>query len=102
MRILYAGLRLGTYASSSVQMRVAGQKLPHSIPTSLTARAGAPGESDMDRLPERSPNRPRRPGRAHPEWGPVIWIAILLTSWLVIAEWRILPELMNAALAAIS
>lgn len=56
----------------------------------------------MDRLPERSPNRPRRPGRAHPEWGPVIWIAILLTSWLVIAEWRILPELMNAALAAIS
>jgi hypothetical protein len=56
----------------------------------------------MDRLPERSPNPPRRLGRGHPEWGPVIWIAILLTSWLVIAEWRMLPELMNAALAAIS
>jgi hypothetical protein len=33
--------------------------------------------------------------------GPVIWIAILLTSWLVISEWNVLPELMNTTLAAL-
>jgi hypothetical protein len=33
--------------------------------------------------------------------GPVIWIAILLASWLLIVEWNTLPELMNATVGAL-
>jgi hypothetical protein len=53
----------------------------------------------MDRLPERNSKRPTRRTR---RWvAPLIWIAILLTSWAVIAEWRMLPELVGAATAAL-
>jgi hypothetical protein len=31
----------------------------------------------------------------------VIWIAILLASWLLIVEWKTLPELMNATMGAL-
>jgi hypothetical protein len=55
----------------------------------------------MDRLPETAPNRPRGIGRPHPALGPLIWIGILLGSWVVIAEWRMLPDLVNAAMAAL-
>ncbi len=50
----------------------------------------------MDQQSDRSSGRSRRGGRNYPELGPVIWIAILLASWLLIVEWKTLPELMNA------
>ena len=53
----------------------------------------------MDRVHERGSNRSRREG--HIGLGPVIWIAILLAAWLAIAEWRLLPEMVNATMAAL-
>jgi len=53
----------------------------------------------MDRVPARGPNRSRREG--HLGAGPVIWIAIMLAAWLAIAEWRTVPELVNATMAAL-
>lgn len=50
----------------------------------------------MDQQSDRSSRRSRGGGRNYPELGPVIWIAILLASWLLIVEWKTLPELMNA------
>jgi hypothetical protein len=55
----------------------------------------------MDRLPDRNSNRPRAGDRPYPGLGPAIWIAILLACWAVIAEWRMLPELVSAAMAAL-
>ena len=55
----------------------------------------------MDRQSERGSDRPRRGSRNYPELGPVIWIAILLASWLLIVEWNTLPGLMNATMAVL-
>lgn len=55
----------------------------------------------MDRQSDKGSDRPRRRGRNYPELGPVIWIAILLASWLLIVEWNTLPELMNATVGAL-
>jgi len=33
--------------------------------------------------------------------GPVVWIAVLLVSWIVIVDWRIVPEMVTATMAAI-
>lgn len=38
----------------------------------------------------------RRPGRNHPQFGPVLVIFALLACWLVIAEW---PELTSSVLS---
>lgn len=46
------------------------------------------------------PESRRRP-RGHAHYGAVIWIALLLASWFVIAEWHVLPELINHTMAAL-
>jgi hypothetical protein len=60
-----------------------------------------PGEPKMDKQSDRGSDRSRRGGRTYPELGPVIWIAILLASWLLIVEWKTLPELMTATMGAL-
>jgi hypothetical protein len=46
-------------------------------------------------------DRSRRSGRNHAQFAPVVWILVLLASWLVIVEWQTLPDWANAALAAL-
>jgi hypothetical protein len=48
-----------------------------------------------------NPDRPRRSGRNHAQFAPVVWILILLASWLLIVEWQTLPDMASAALAAL-
>jgi len=55
----------------------------------------------MDKHSDRGSDRSRRGGRTYPELGPVIWIAVLLASWLLIVEWKTLPELMNATIGVL-
>ncbi len=43
----------------------------------------------------------RRSGRAYAHFGPFIWIAVLLTFWFVVSEWRMLPEMVSATMAAL-
>ncbi|MGC1408992.1 MAG: hypothetical protein WA864_08645 [Acetobacteraceae bacterium] len=47
------------------------------------------------------PDRPRRAGRRHAPFAPLVGIIVLLASWLLIVEWQALPDLANAALAAL-
>jgi hypothetical protein len=54
----------------------------------------------MDKLPDRSANPGRRTRSTH-AIVPLIWIAVLLASWIMIAEWKMLPELVNAAMGAV-
>jgi hypothetical protein len=60
-----------------------------------------PVERMMGKPSDRGSDGSRRGGRNSPEWGPVIWIAILLASWLLIVQWKTLPELMNATMGAL-
>lgn len=39
--------------------------------------------------------------RSHAQLGPVVWIAVLLASWLVIVEWKMLPDMVSATMAAL-
>lgn len=55
----------------------------------------------MDKQSDRGANRSRRAGRNYPELVPVIWIAILLASWLLIVQWKTLPELMSATMGVL-
>jgi hypothetical protein len=55
----------------------------------------------MGKQSDGSSDRSRHGGRSYPELGPVIWIAILLASWLLIVEWQTLPELMNATMGVL-
>jgi hypothetical protein len=43
----------------------------------------------------------RRSGRSHIHYGPVVWIALLLACWFVIADWSVVPEVISNALAAL-
>jgi hypothetical protein len=42
--------------------------------------------------------RPRRARRSHAPFVPVVWIAVLLASWFVIVEWKMLPDVVNATI----
>lgn len=44
---------------------------------------------------------PRRSGRSHVHYGPVVWIVLLLACWFVIAEWQMLPEVISNTMAAL-
>jgi hypothetical protein len=55
----------------------------------------------MDNLNNLDTERSRRAGRNHWHIAPLVWIVVLLTSWLLIVEWRMLPELVNATMAAL-
>jgi hypothetical protein len=43
----------------------------------------------------------RRSARNRAHYGPVLWIVLLLAAWFVIAEWRMLPEVISKAMAAL-
>ncbi len=47
------------------------------------------------------PDHRRRSGKNHAQFASVVWILILLASWLVIVEWQTLPDLASAAMAAL-
>ena len=32
---------------------------------------------------------------------PLVWIAVLLASWFVIVEWKMLPDMVSATMAAL-
>jgi hypothetical protein len=55
----------------------------------------------MDRSLNTGPERQRRVGASHALLAPVAWIAVLLAAWLLIAEWRMLPDLITATMAAL-
>jgi hypothetical protein len=56
----------------------------------------------MDRLRQTAPGNPRPTGLQNAYYGPVMWIAILLTGWYAMAEWRSLPSLISSAMAALT
>jgi hypothetical protein len=43
----------------------------------------------------------KRYGRGWYAFAPVLWIAVLLGSWLIIVEWKMLPDLVSATMAAL-
>jgi hypothetical protein len=45
--------------------------------------------------------RRRGASRHYAQFAPVVWIAVLLACWLVIVEWKMLPELVSATMAAL-
>jgi hypothetical protein len=55
----------------------------------------------MDRVSGKGLNHLRGAGGGQLVLGPLIWIGILLGSWLMIADWRMLPDLVNAGMAAL-
>ncbi len=55
----------------------------------------------MDRSHDPGLKRPRRTRRSHAQFVPVVWIAVLLASWFVIGEWKMLPDLISATMAAL-
>jgi hypothetical protein len=46
--------------------------------------------------------RSRRAVRSYLFIAPLMWIVVLLASWLLIVEWRMLPELVNATMAVLT
>jgi hypothetical protein len=52
----------------------------------------------MDRSHNPEPKRPNRPRRSHAQFAPVVWIAVLLASWFVIVEWKMLPDVVSATM----
>jgi hypothetical protein len=55
----------------------------------------------MDREPNLALATRHRRARRRAELVPVVWIAILLASWLIVADWKMLPDLVSATVAAL-
>ena len=55
----------------------------------------------MDRLHTTGSERHRRASRSATQFIPVVWIAVLLALWFLIVEWKMLPELISATMAAL-
>jgi hypothetical protein len=55
----------------------------------------------MDKSHSTGSGRPRRAGRSRAQFIPVLWIAVLLGAWFVIVDWRMLPDLISATMAAL-
>jgi hypothetical protein len=55
----------------------------------------------MDRLQNPESERPRRAARGHARFAPVVWIVVLLALWIVLVDWRTLPDLIHATMAAL-
>jgi hypothetical protein len=53
----------------------------------------------MDRTQNPESTRPRRATRGHARFAPVVWIVVLLGLWIVLVDWRTLPDLVNATMA---
>jgi hypothetical protein len=52
----------------------------------------------MDRSHNTGSERGLRPRRSNARFAPVVWIAVLLASWFVIVEWRMLPDVVSATI----
>jgi hypothetical protein len=55
----------------------------------------------MDTSRSEKADRPRHGGRGHGHYAALMWIAVLLASWVVIVQWKMVPELINATMAAL-
>ena len=55
----------------------------------------------MDKLQNTESARPRRTTRGHTQFAPVVWIVVLLALWIALVDWRTLPDLVNATMAAL-
>jgi hypothetical protein len=55
----------------------------------------------MDRLHDTKTVRQRRAARNHVPLGPVLWITVLLASWFLIVEWKMLPDVVTATMGAL-
>ena len=55
----------------------------------------------MDGLHNTSRQGLKRPRRNLAQVVPVVWIMILLGLWFVIGEWKMLPEMVTATMAAL-
>jgi hypothetical protein len=55
----------------------------------------------MDRPHDSVSARPRHVRRGYAQFVPVMWIVFLLASWLVIVDWRLLPDMVSATMAAL-
>ncbi len=55
----------------------------------------------MDRSHNRGSERSRRTRRVRAQFIPFVWIAVLLASWFVIAEWQMLPDVVSATMAGL-
>jgi hypothetical protein len=63
--------------------------------------SGVPREISMDRSHSSGSERSRRTGWGHRQLIPVVCIVVLLASWFVIVDWRMLPDLVSATMAAL-
>ena len=54
----------------------------------------------MHKLQNPDSTRPRR-GWGHAQLAPVVWIVVLLALWIVLVDWRTLPDLVKATMAAL-
>ena len=52
----------------------------------------------MDRQHTPAPDRTRRAGLNRAQFAPVVWIAVLLASWFLIVDWKMVPDLVMSAL----
>ena len=55
----------------------------------------------MDRSHHTESNRTNRARRNYAQFGPVLWIAVLLGAWFLIGEWKMLPDMVSATMAAL-
>jgi hypothetical protein len=66
--------------------------------TGISEDTGTPGEAEMDRQHTPAPDRTRRAGLNRAQFAPVVWIAVLLASWFLIVDWKMVPDLVMSAL----
>ena len=66
--------------------------------TGISEDTGTPGEAEMDRQHTPAPDRTRRAGLNRAQFAPVVWIAVLLASWCLIVDWKMVPDLVMSAL----
>jgi hypothetical protein len=78
-----------------------GKKSPHSLRSEVIRIVRCDGRTAMDRSHSTGSERPRRAARSYAQFIPVVWIVVLLASWFVIVDWKMLPDLVNATMAAL-
>ena len=94
-------LRRRTYASGSVLIRVSAKIRRIHHPVRYSDYSGVPRDIAMDRSHSSGSQPPRRAGRGHAQLIPLVWIVVLLASWFVIVDWKMLPDLISAAMGAL-
>jgi hypothetical protein len=52
----------------------------------------------MNRQRTPDPDRKRLAGLSRAQFAPVVWIAVLLASWFLIVDWKMVPDLVMSAL----